>query len=92
MLIYQMLMLRRLMKLIDKYIKERHHDKQSKKKKKKEGKKVVCSECCQGSSYRSFTLDCNVNEAKAQAKYENGMLELILPKKNGATSKQLKIK
>jgi HSP20 family protein len=62
------------------------------KKEKKEGGKVVCSECCQGSSYRSFTLDCNVNEAKAQAKFENGMLELILPKKNGATAKQLKIK
>jgi len=62
------------------------------KKEKKEGGKVVCSECCQGSSYRSFTLDCNVNEAKAQAKFENGMLELILPKKNGAGAKQLKIK
>ncbi len=62
------------------------------KKEKKEGGKVVCSECCQGSSYRSFTLDCNVDEAKAQAKYENGMLELVLPKKNGAGAKQLKIK
>ncbi len=62
------------------------------KKEDKEGKRVVCRECYQGSTYRSFTLDCNVDEAKAQAKFENGMLELILPKKNGATSKQLKIK
>ena len=62
------------------------------KKEDKEGKRVVCRECCQGSTYRSFTLDCNVNEAKAQAKFENGMLELILPKKNGAGAKQLKIK
>jgi HSP20 family protein len=54
--------------------------------------RVVCSECSQGSSYRSFTLDCNVNEAKSQAKFEDGMLELTLPKKNGAGAKQLKIK
>ena len=62
------------------------------KKEEKEGDRIICSECCQGSSYRSFTLDCNVDESKSQAKYENGMLELILPKKNGATAKQLKIK
>jgi len=62
------------------------------KKEKKENGKVVCSECSRGSSYRSFTLDCNVDEAKSQAKFEDGMLELVLPKKNGATAKQLKIK
>ncbi len=62
------------------------------KKEKKEKGKVVCSECCQGSSYRSFTLDSNVDEAKSQAKFEDGILELTLPKKNGAGAKQLKIK
>ncbi len=62
------------------------------KKEDKEGKRVVFSECYQGSSYRSFTLDSNVDEAKAQAKYENGMLKLILPKKNGVIAKQLEIK
>lgn len=62
------------------------------KKEKKENGKVVCSECSQGSSYRSFTLGCNVDEAKSQAKFENGMLELVLPKKNGAGAKQLRIK
>ena len=63
-----------------------------KKKEKKENGRVVCSECCQGSSYRSFALDSNVDESKSQAKFEDGMLELILPKKNGAGAKQLKIK
>ena len=63
-----------------------------KKKEEKQGKKVICRECYQGASYRSFTLDSNVNEAKAQAKYEDGMLELTLPKKDGVTAKQLKIK
>jgi HSP20 family protein len=52
-------------------------------KKKKEGERVICRECYQGTSYRSFTLDHNVDEAKAQAKCENGILELILPKSNG---------
>ena len=50
---------------------------------KKEGERVICRECYQGTSYRSFTLDRNVDEAKAQAKCENGILELILPKRNG---------
>jgi HSP20 family protein len=62
------------------------------KKEKKESGRVVCSECSQGSSYRSFTLNSNVNEAKSQARFEDGMLELKLPKKNGAGAKQLKIK
>jgi HSP20 family protein len=62
------------------------------KKEKKEDGRVVCSECSQGSSYRSFTLESNINEAKSQAKFEDGMLELTLPKKNGAGAKQLKIK
>ncbi len=51
------------------------------KKEKKEDGRVVCSECSQGSSYRSFTPDCNVDEAKSQAKFEGGMLKLALPRK-----------
>ena len=58
----------------------------------KEGERVICRECCQGSSYRSFTLDSDIDEAKTEAKYANGMLELTLPKLNGRTSKQIAIK
>lgn len=58
----------------------------------KEGERVICRECYQGSSYRSFTLGSDVDESKAQAKFENGVLELTLPKKNGKTAKQLEIK
>ena len=61
-------------------------------KEKKEGDKVICSECYQGSSYRSFSLDGEVDETKAEAKYDNGVLNLTLPKKNGSASKQLQIK
>jgi len=61
-------------------------------KEEKEGERVICRECRQGSSYRSFTLDSAVDESQAQAKYENGILELMLPKKNGSAAKQLEIK
>ena len=50
---------------------------------KKEGERVICRECYQGTSYRGFTLDHNVDETKVRAKCENGILELILPKRNG---------
>ena len=61
-------------------------------KEEKEGERVICRERYQGSSYRSFTLGSDVDESKAQAKFENGVLELTLPKKSGKTSKQLEIK
>ena len=61
-------------------------------KEKKEGERVICREIYQGSSYRSFTLGSDVDESKAEAKFENGRLELILPKKNEKTSKQIEIK
>jgi len=62
-----------------------------KQKEEKKDDKVIRQECYQGSSYRSFTLDGDVDEAKAQAKYDNGVLELTLPKKNGNIAKQLQI-
>jgi HSP20 family protein len=61
-------------------------------KEEKEGERVICRELYQGSSYRSLTLGNDVDESKAEAKFENGRLELILPKKNEKTSKQLEIK
>ncbi|RFC36221.1 MAG: heat shock protein Hsp20 [Candidatus Nitrotoga sp. LAW] len=61
-------------------------------KEEKEKERVICRELYQGSSYRSFTLGSDVDESKSQAKFENGVLELTLPKKNGKTAKQLEIK
>ena len=60
-------------------------------KEEKNGDKVLCSECYQGSSYRSFSLASNVDEEKVQAKYDNGVLELTLPKKNGNGHKEIAI-
>lgn len=61
-------------------------------KEEKEGERVICRECHQGSAYRSFTLSSEVDETKAEAKYENGTLELVLPKKNGKTAKRIEVK
>jgi HSP20 family protein len=44
-----------------------------------------------GYASRSFSLDREVDEAKSTAKYENGILELTLPKKAGSTTKRLAI-
>jgi HSP20 family protein len=61
-------------------------------KEEKKGDKVIYRECYEGSSYRSFFLDSDVDEAGADAKYENGMLELTLPKKKGSSAKQVQVK
>ncbi|MEA5098020.1 MAG: Hsp20/alpha crystallin family protein [Burkholderiaceae bacterium] len=60
------------------------------KEEKKEGN-VIRSERYYGQQYRSFTLAQDVDEAKAEAKYNNGVLELSLPKKAGTASKQIAI-
>ncbi len=62
-----------------------------KEKEEKKGETIVCSERYYGRQYRSFTLRHEVDEAKAEAKYENGVLELTLPKSQAAPTKVLKI-
>lgn len=57
----------------------------------KEGDKVLRSERYYGKVYRSFTLDQAVDEANARAKYDNGVLELVLPKKATTASRKLTI-
>jgi len=60
-------------------------------KEEKEGKKVLRSERYCGKVARSFTVAHDVDEAKAQAKYTDGVLELTLPKKAGTATKKLAI-
>ncbi len=52
---------------------------------------MLRSERYYGQQYRSFTLPQDVDDAKAIAKYENGILQLTLPKKPGTSGKQLAI-
>lgn len=60
-------------------------------KEEKKGEKVLRSERYCGKVARSFTLAHDVDEAKAQAKYSDGVLELTLPKKAASSAKKLAI-
>lgn len=57
----------------------------------KEGEKVLRSERYYGKVSRAFTLGQDVDEAAAQAKYCNGVLELRLPKQVAAKARRLNI-
>jgi HSP20 family protein len=57
----------------------------------KKGGRVLRSERQYGYATRMFSLDCEVDDAKADAKYENGVLNLKLPKKAAKTVKKLAI-
>lgn len=57
----------------------------------KEGEKVVRQERYYGKVYRAFALAQDVDESQAVAKYENGVLELTLPKKAVANAKRISI-
>ena len=57
----------------------------------KEGDRVLRSERYYGKVSRSFTLANEVDEAAASAKYENGVLELALPKKAVAKAKLVSV-
>ncbi len=57
----------------------------------KEGEKLLRSERYYGKVYRSFTLGHDIDEAAAKAKFENGVLDLTLPKKMASATKRLSI-
>lgn len=62
-----------------------------KEKEEKDDGRLLRSERQYGYASRSFTLACDVDEVKADAKYENGVLQLKLPKKAATASKRLSI-
>ena len=57
----------------------------------KEKGKLLRSERYYGSISRTFSLTQDVDESKAVAKYENGVLNLELPKKEATASKRLTV-
>ena len=63
----------------------RQHDQKT------EGEKVLRSERYFGSVARSFQLPDDVDAAQAKAKYDNGVLTLTLPKKQGGNAQRLSI-
>jgi HSP20 family protein len=55
----------------------------------KDGEKVLRSERYYGKVSRAFTLGQDVDEATAQAKYQDGILDLTLPKKMATQSRRV---
>jgi HSP20 family protein len=56
---------------------------------KKEGERIVHSERYYGAVSRSFTLPQAVDEEGAQAKYDNGVLTLTLPKRDNSRFRKI---
>ena len=57
----------------------------------KNGGTVLRAERYYGKIQRAFALGQEVDEATAQAKYNDGVLELTLPKKTAAAAKRLAV-
>ncbi|MDR2852646.1 MAG: Hsp20/alpha crystallin family protein [Burkholderiaceae bacterium] len=53
------------------------------------GEKVLRNERFYGAIARSFALPQHIDEAKAKAKYDQGVLTLMLPKKQTSSSQRL---
>ena len=62
-----------------------------KEKEEREQGRVLRHERQMGFASRAFTLASPVDESKADAKYENGVLELTLPKKAAASTRRLSV-
>ena len=56
-----------------------------------EGEKVLRSERYFGAVARSFQLPTDIDAAQCKAKYDNGVLTLTLPKKQGGNAQRLAI-
>jgi HSP20 family protein len=57
----------------------------------KDGEKLLHSERYYGKTARSFALTEAIDEAGVSAKYENGILNLLLPKKAPASAKRITV-
>jgi HSP20 family protein len=60
-------------------------------KERKEGERVVHGERYFGRVSRAFRLGYEIDESKVQAKYADGVLELVLPKKPTAQAQRITI-
>ncbi|MES8338513.1 Hsp20 family protein, partial [Cutibacterium acnes] len=58
---------------------------------KRDGDKVLHSERYFGAVSRTLALPGDVDETQASAKYENGVLTLVLPKKAAVVGKRIRI-
>ena len=68
------------------------HAQTAEEKEEKQEGKLVRRERYAGEQYRSFSLPQDIDDKGAEARYENGVLSLSLPKRAGGASKALAIK
>ena len=64
---------------------------EAKREKKRDEQKELYSERYEGQAYRSFTLPSEIDDARAEAHYDGGVLSLLLPKKPGNGSRKLTV-
>lgn len=57
----------------------------------KQGENIICSERIYGQQSRHFSLPQEVDDTRVEARYQDGVLELVLPKKANAGRKQISI-
>ncbi|HJV02093.1 MAG TPA: Hsp20/alpha crystallin family protein [Burkholderiaceae bacterium] len=57
----------------------------------KKGETVVRSERYYGQQYRSFSLEHDIDDSQVVAKYQDGVLELTLPKRANGSAKKIVI-
>jgi len=57
----------------------------------KQGEKTLRTERYYGKVHRAFALSQDVDQEQSQARYENGVLELTLPKRATATVRKLTV-
>ncbi|MEX3846370.1 Hsp20/alpha crystallin family protein [Paraburkholderia sp. BR10882] len=67
------------------------HAKVERKTEQKDGERVIRRERYSGSFARTFSLASDIDEASANAQYQDGVLSLTLPKKAAAEQKRLQI-
>jgi len=60
-------------------------------KEEKQAEKTLRSERYYGKVYRAFSLAQDVDQEQAQARYENGVLELTLPKRAAASTRRITV-
>jgi HSP20 family protein len=58
---------------------------------KTEGEKLLRNERYYGAVSRSFQMPVDIDDSAAKAKYENGVLQLVLPKKVAVAGQRLNI-
>lgn len=63
-----------------------------KREKEEKDKNTLVRERYYGKQYRSFMLDSDVDDAKAEATYKDGVLQLTLPKRAGTATRKLEVR